>query len=165
MNYNFAMDDDSGSIFISFDNEKYKDAVAKVDNIHITEENEIEFEYKLPQEKQTFYSDNEYNTALSEAIGDIVKKAFSQSFADETREILENIEAKTKEAFKVYNYTPPEGESFISLFGKKGYVITEDNEGKLIAMNIKSNKTYYFDMPEQLAFLKKEITGSGLILS
>ena len=50
------------------------------------------------------------------------------------------------------------------MFGKKGYVISEDDDDRLTAIKIKNNKTYYFDMPEQLAFLKKELTGTGLIL-
>ena len=52
----------------------------------------------------------------------------------------------------------------LEIDGKKGYVISEDDDDRLTAIKIKNNKTYYFDMPEQLAFLKKELTGTGLIL-
>ena len=40
----------------------------------------------------------------------------------------------------------------------------EDDNDRLTAIKIKDNKTYYFDMPEQLAYLKKELTGKGIIL-
>ena len=61
-------------------------------------------------------------------------------------------------------FKPEEGKSFIQMFGEKGYVISMDENDRLLAMKVENGKTYYFDMNEQLSFLKKELTGKGIIL-
>lgn len=163
--YNFTMNDDNGDIFIVLDDEKYKNISAKITDIQMNKDGEIEFEMSLLKEHQQFEDDDEFTNAISEAVGDIVKQAVTQVYDENTQAILANLESKATEAFKPYNFIPSEGETFISLFGQKGYVLSEDDEDRLTAINVKTNKTYYFDMPEQLAFLKKEISGKSIILN
>ena len=65
---------------------------------------------------------------------------------------------------KPYNIKLEDGKSYIEMFGDKGYVISEDDDNRLIAIKPTTEEIYHFDDKDDLYFLKKEITGSALIL-
>ena len=77
---------------------------------------------------------------------------------------LSMLEERVMKAYEPYGFKPEEGKTFIEMFGEKGYVISLDDNDRLLAMKVENGKTYYFDMTEQLSFLKKELTGKGIIL-
>lgn len=165
MGYKFFINEDKDTILITLEDKKYKMVVAKVGNIKKNDNDEIEFDMELPENYKEYYDDSEFTDQISLVVGDIVTKAINKVWSENAQEVLSLLESKTSEYFTKYNYIPPEGETFISLFGKKGFVISEDEEGRLTAINIKNNKTYYFDDNKQLGYLKKTITGSEIIVS
>lgn len=165
MGYKFFINDDKNTVLITLNDEKYKTVVAKVGHIAKNDNDEIEFDMELPENCKEYYEDAEFTEQISLAVGDIVTKAINQVWSENVQEVLSLLENKTLEYFTKYNYIPPEGETFISLFGKKGFVISEDDDGRLTAINLKNNKTYYFDDNKQLGYLKKVITGSEIIVS
>ena len=65
-----------------------------------------------------------------------------------------------------YNIKLEEGKSFIEMFGEKGYVITEDenDNDRLMAVNPQNEESYYFDVKDDLSYLRNIITGGKLIL-
>ena len=77
---------------------------------------------------------------------------------------LKMLEERVIKAYEPYGYKPDEGKSFIQMFGEKGYVISLDEDDNLLAMKVENGKTYYFNKVEQLSFLKKELSGKGIIL-
>jgi len=165
ISYNIAINDEKDTIIVQLLDEPFKGMIAKIGNIAWTEKGEAEFDMELPESKVEYYKNEDFCDAIQEIVGDIIRKSVNMVWSDSATAILMDLNDKVTEAFKPYNYTAPEGTSFIELFGKKGYVISEDDEDNLIAVNIENNKTYYFKNAEQLAFLKKEVSGSGIILS
>lgn len=165
MDYKFFINEDKDTIIIVLDDEKYSKVVAKIGHIVMNDNNQVEFDMELPENQKEYYEDENFTNNISLAVGDIVRKAVGKVWSENTQEILNMLENKTLQYFSKYNFVPKDGETFISLFGKKGYVITEDEEQKLVAINIKNNKTYYFDDAKQLGFLKKVITESSIIVS
>lgn len=163
--YKMMINDDKNTIIVVFGEEPYTDVVVKIGNITQNQNNEVEFEMELPESMTQYYDDEKFSDAVSEVVGDIVRKAVRKAWNDNAQEVLGDLESRLIEAFKPYNYMPNEGESFVGMFAKKGYIISvEPDTDKLLATNMQNNKVYYFDLPEQLAFLKKEISGSGIIL-
>ena len=43
-------------------------------------------------------------------------------------------------------------------------IISLDEDDNLLAMKVENGKTYYFNKVEKLSFLKKELSGKGIIL-
>lgn len=165
MKYKSIVNDDKDTIIITIEDGNYQGTLFKVGNISFTENEEIEFDFELPSDKKNLYEDENFCQEVSNIVKDIVIKSINTVWNEQTAILMKELEDKVIKAFKVYNYLPDEGSSFIEMFGKKGYVITEDDNNNLIAINISNNKTYYFDKPEQLAFLKKELSGTGIILN
>ena len=126
MGYKFFINEDKDTILITLEDEKYKMVVAKVGNIKKNDNDEIEFDMELPENCKEYYDDSEFTDQISLAVGDIVTKAINKVWSENAQEVLSLLESKTSEYFTKYNYIPPEGETFISLFGKKGFVISED---------------------------------------
>lgn len=165
MKYKSIVNDDKDTIIITIEDGNYQGTLFKVGNIGFTENEEIEFDFELPSDKKNLYEDENFCQEVSNIVKDIVIKSINTVWNEQAAILMKELEDKVIKAFKVYNYLPDEGSSFIEMFGKKGYVITEDDNNNLIAINISNNKTYYFDKPEQLAFLKKELSGTGIILN
>ena len=162
--YKMMINDEKNTIIVVFGEEPYTDVVVKIGNIAHNEKNEVEFEMELPETMAHYYKDENFTNLVAEVVGDIVRKAIRQAWNDNVQEVLSDLEARLLEAFKTYKYKPKEGESFVSMFAKKGYVVSvETDTEKLIATNLRSKKVYYFDNPKQLAYLKKQISGSGII--
>ena len=154
--YKILINDEKDTILIQLEDKEFEKVIAKVGNIGFNSNKELEFDMELPKGMESYYE--------SESFCNIVLKSVNYEWSAAEKAVLLDLESKVRQAFKPYNLEPEENSSFIEMFGKKGYVISEDDDDRLTAIKIKNNKTYYFDMPEQLAFLKKELTGTGLIL-
>lgn len=163
--YKVFNSDDAESILIQLEDKQFEKVIAKISNIELNKQGELEFEMELPKGMSEYYVSEPFCQLVQEAVGDMVKKSIEIRFTILQQQMLSEYEQRIREAFKPYNYNPDEGKTFIEMFGNKGYVIVEDNSGRLTAQNTANNKTYYFDMPDQLAYLKKELSGSGIILS
>lgn len=162
--YKILINDEKDTILIQLEDKEFEKVIAKVGNIGFNSNKELEFDMELPKGMESYYESESFCNKIKEVVGDIVLKSVNYEWSAAEKAVLLDLESKVRQAFKPYNLEPEENSSFIEMFGKKGYVISEDDDDRLTAIKIKNNKTYYFDMPEQLAFLKKELTGTGLIL-
>ena len=165
VNYNIAINDEKDTIIVQLLDEPFKGTIAKIGNIAWNEQGEAEFDMELPESKVELYKNDDFCNIIQDVVGDIIRKSVNMVWSESAKAVLTDLNDRVAEAFKPYKYSAPEGSSFIEMFGQKGYVISEDDEDRLTAVNLSNNKTYYFDNAEQLAFLKKEISGSGIILT
>lgn len=162
--YKILINDDKNTIIIQLEDKEFSQVIAKVGNIAFNANKELEFDMELPKGMESYYDSDSFCEKIQEVVGDIVMKSVNYEWSTAEKAVLMDLESKVRQAFKPYNFEPEENSSFIEMFGKKGFVISEDDNDRLTAKKIKDNKTYYFDMPEQLAYLKKELTGKGIIL-
>ena len=165
-NYNYAMNDETNVIFIELEDEKYKGVIAKAGHIQYNQSNELEFDMELPEGKESYYDDEYFIEQIQNAVFDIVAKAVNSYWNEAERAILTDRDAKVKKAISQYNIKLEEGKSFIEMFGEKGYVITEDenDNDRLMAVNPTNEETYYFDVKDDLSYLRNIITGGKLII-
>lgn len=165
-NYKFAMNDETNVIFIELEDEKYKGVIAKAGHIQYNQSNELEFDMELPEGKESYYDDEYFIEQIQNAVFDIVAKAVNSYWNEAEQAILTDLESKVKKAMSQYNIKLEEGKSFIEMFGEKGYVITEDenDNDRLMAVNPTNEETYYFDVKDDLSYLRNIITGGKLIL-
>ena len=163
-NYKYAMNDETNVIFIELEDEKYKGVIAKAGHIQYNQSNELDME--LPEGKESYYDDEYFIEQIQNAVFDIVAKAVNSYWNEAERAILTDLESKVKKAMSQYNIKLEEGKSFIEMFGEKGYVITEDenDNDRLMAVNPTNEETYYFDVKDDLSYLRNIITGGKLIL-
>ena len=145
--------------------EGFEGVYVKIEDIKFDEEtNEPTFQIQLPEDKTEYFKNDAFIEAVQDAVGDVIVKATRATWDEATMKALTMLEERVQKVYEPYGFKPEEGKSFIQMFGEKGYVISVDDEDKLIAVNVENKKTYYFDMKEQLSFLKKELTGKGIIL-
>ena len=163
-NYKIMINTEKDTIFIQLKDEKYKDVIAKVCNIEWNEQGEVEFDMEVPEGKEAYYNDNDFCLNIQNAVGDIVAKSVNTFWNEAEKTILNDLESKINEVMKPYNIKLEDGKSYIEMFGDKGYVISEDDDNRLIAIKPTTEEIYHFDDKDDLYFLKKEITGSALIL-
>ena len=156
-------EEDTNSFVIEI--EGYEGVYVKIEDLKFDEEtNEPTFQIQLPVGKTEYFQNEQFIEAVQDAVGDVIVTATRATWNEATMKALEMLEEKVVKVFAPYNVKPDEGKSFIQMFGEKGYIVSMDEKDRLLAMNVENKKTYYFDMPEQLSFLKKAITGKGLIL-
>lgn len=163
-NYKIMINTEKDTVFIQLKDEKYKDVIAKVGHIEWNDKGEVEFDMEVPEGKESYYNDEKFCNDIQLAVGDIVAKSVNTFWNEAEKAILNDLDGKINEIMKPYNIKLPEGESYIEAFGKKGYVISEDDDNRLIAIKPTTEEIYHFDNSDDLSFLKREITGSLLIL-
>ena len=162
--YKYVSAQTEGNSFV-IELDDYKGVYVKIEDIQFDPEtNEPTFQLQLPEGKTEYFQDEKFIDAVQEAVGDVIVKATRATWDESMAKALEMLEEKVKEVYAPYGFKPEEGKSFIQMFGEKGYVVSLDDNDRLCAMKVENGKTYYFDMPEQLSFLKKELTGKGIIL-
>lgn len=162
-NYKFALNDDTNVVFIELEDEKYKGVIAKAGHIQYNNDGELEFDMELPEGKESFYDDENFISQIQGAVFDIVAKAVNSYWNEAERAILSDLEAKTRKAMSQYKIKLEEGKSMLEMFGEKGYVIAEDDDDRLRAVNPQTEDTLYFDTQEDLSKLRNIITGGKLI--
>jgi hypothetical protein len=162
--YNMMINNDKDTIFIQLKDEKYKEVIAKVSHIEWNENNELEFELELPKGKESYYNDEVFCNNVQQAVGDIVAKSVNTYWNEAEKAILTDLEEKINKVMAKYDIKLPEGKSYIDAFAEKGYVISEDDDNKLVAIKPTTEEIYHFDNQMDLSFLRQEITGSKLIL-
>lgn len=163
-NYKIMINTEQDTVFIQLKDEKFRDVIAKVGHIEWNDKGEVEFDMEVPSGKESFYDNEEFCINIQNAVGDIVAKSVNTFWNDAEKAILNDLDSKINEVMSSYNITLPEGKSYIEVFAEKGYVISEDDNNKLIAIKPITEEIYHFDNPDDLSFLKREITGSLLIL-
>lgn len=164
VNYRYVSCQTEGNAFV-IELDDYKGVYVKIEDIQFDPEtNEPTFQLQLPEGKTEYFQDEKFIDAVQEAVGDVIVKATRATWDESMVKALEMLEEKVVKVYEPYGFKPEEGKSFIQMFGEKGYVISLDDNDRLCAMKVENGKTYYFDMPEQLSFLKKELTGKGIIL-
>lgn len=158
-----AKDNDSNSFIIEL--EDYKEVYVKIEDIRFDEETgEPTFELQLPEGKTEYFQNEEFIEKVQDAVGDVIVQATRATWNESMANALSMLEERVTKAYEPYGFKPEEGKTFIQMFGEKGYVVSLDDNDRLCAMKVENGKTYYFDMNEQLSFLKKELTGKGIIL-
>lgn len=162
--YKTFMNPETTCLFLNIEEEQYKDVWAKIANINLTENQEVEFDFELPDQFKKFETDDDYTSKVGDAVGDILEQSIKLAWGDAEKAVLSEFEQRARDALKVYNIQISDNSSIIEMFGEKGYVISEDDDCRLIAIKSDTNAHYYFDRAEELAFLKKEITGTTIIL-
>jgi len=156
-------EEDKNSFVIEI--EGYEGVYVKIEDLKFDEQtNEPTFQIQLPVGKTDYFNDEKFIEAVQEAVGDVIVTATRATWDEATMKALGMLEERVVKAFEPYGFKPDEGKSFIQMFGEKGYIVSLDDNDRLLAMNVENKKTYYFDMTEQLSFLKKELTGKGIIL-
>lgn len=163
-NYKIMINTEKDTVFIQLKDEQYKDVIAKVGNIEWNDKGEVEFDMEVPEGKESYYDDENFCNNIQLAIGDIVAKSVNTFWNEAEKSILNDLDSKINDVMKPYNISLPDGKSYIEAFGEKGYVISEDDDNRLIAIKPTTEEIYHFDNAEDLSFLKREITGSLLIL-
>lgn len=162
--YKYIATDEKSNTFI-IELEDYKGVYVKVEDLKFDEEtNEPTFQIQLPEDKVEYFKNDEFIEAVQDAVGDVIVQATRATWDEATMKAISMLEERVQKAYEPYGWKPDEGKSFIQMFGEKGYLISIDDNDRLLATNIENKKTYYFDMNEQLSFLKKEISGKGIIL-
>ena len=164
INYRYvSKDTESNSFIIELDD--YKGVYVKIEDIRFDEKTgEPTFQIQLPEGMTEYFKNEAFIEAVQDAVGDVIVKATRATWDEATAKSLSILEERVIKAYEPYGFKPEEGKSFIQMFGEKGYVISLDENDRLLAMKVENGKTYYFDMNEQLSFLKKELTGKGIIL-
>jgi hypothetical protein len=164
INYRYvSKDTESNSFIIELDD--YKGVYVKIEDIRFDEKTgEPTFQIQLPEGMTEYFKNEAFIEAVQDAVGDVIVKATRATWDEATAKALSILEERVIKAYEPYGFKPEEGKSFIQMFGEKGYVISLDENDRLLAMKVENGKTYYFDMNEQLSFLKKELTGKGIIL-
>ena len=164
INYRYVSKDDEGNSFI-IELDDYKGVYVKIEDIRFDEKTgEPTFQIQLPEGMTEYFKNEAFIEAVQDAVGDVIVKATRVTWDEATAKALSILEERVIKAYEPYGFKPEEGKSFIQMFGEKGYVISLDENDRLLAMKVENGKTYYFDMNEQLSFLKKELTGKGIIL-
>lgn len=164
INYKYISKDDEGNSFI-IELDDYKGVYVKIEDIQFDPEtNEPTFQIQLPEGMTEYFKNEAFIDAVQDAVGDVIVKATRATWDESMAKALQMLEEKVVKAYEPYGFKPEKGKSFIQMFGEKGYVISMDENDRLLAMKVENGKTYYFDMNEQLSFLKKELTGKGIIL-
>lgn len=164
INYRYVSKDDAGNSFI-IELDDYKGVYVKIEDIRFDEKTgEPTFQIQLPEGMTEYFKNEAFIEAVQDAVGDVIVKATRATWDEATAKALSILEERVIKAYEPYGFKPEEGKSFIQMFGEKGYVISLDENDRLLAMKVENGKTYYFDMNEQLSFLKKELTGKGIIL-
>ena len=164
VNYKYVSRDNEGSSFI-IEIEGYEGVYVKIEDIRFDEKTgEPTFEIQLPEGKTEYFKNEAFIDAVQDAVGDVIVKATRATWDASMAQALSMLEERVMKAYEPYGFKPEEGKTFIEMFGEKGYVISLDDNDRLLAMKVENGKTYYFDMTEQLSFLKKELTGKGIIL-
>lgn len=164
VNYKYISREQDGNSFI-IEIEGYEGVYVKVEDIEFNAEDGVpEFNIELPEDKKEYFSNEEFIEKVQDAVGDVIVKATRATWDESLKNAMNMLEERVRKAFEPYGYKPDEGKTFIEMFGEKGYVISLDDQDKLLAMKVENGKTYYFDMTEQLSFLKKELSGKGIIL-
>lgn len=164
VNYKIMINTEQDTIFIQSKDEKYKDDIAKVGHIEWNEEGEIEFDMEVPAGQEHLYEDEEFCSFIQQTVGDIVAKSVNTFWNDAEKQILNDLDSKVARVMSPYSIKLPEDKSYIEVFGEKGFVISEDDEDKLIAIKPTTEEIYHFDDEDDFAFLRKEVFGSLLIL-
>ena len=163
-NYKIMINSEQDTIFIQSKDEKYKEVIAKVGHIELNDLGEIEFDMELPSGQEQYYEDDAFCNFIQQTVGDIVAKSVNTFWNNAEREILTDLESKVSKVMLPYNIQLPENKSYIESFGDKGFVISEDDNEKLIAIKPTTEEIYHFDDEDDFAFLRKEVFGSLLIL-
>lgn len=164
VNYRYVSCQTEGNSFV-IELDDYKGVYVKIEDIQFDPEtNEPTFQLQLPEGKTEYFQDEKFIEAVQDAVGDVIVKATRATWDESMVKALQMLEEKVIKVYEPYGFKPEEGKSFIQMFGEKGYVISLDDNDRLCAMKVENGKTYYFDIPEQLSFLKKELTGKGIIL-
>lgn len=161
--YKFALNDDTNVVFIELEDEKYKGVIAKAGHIQYNNDGELEFDMELPEGKESYYDDEDFISQIQGAVFDIVAKAVNSYWNEAEKAILTDLESKTRKAMAQYKINIEEGKSMLEMFGEKGYVIAEDDDDRLRAVNPQTEDTLYFDNPEDLSRLRNIVTGGKLI--
>ena len=158
-----AKDNETNSFIIEI--EGYEGVYVKIEDIRFDEKtNEPTFEIQLPEGKTEYFQNEEFIESVQDAVGDVIVQATRATWNESMMGALQMLEERVIKAYEPYGFKPDEDKSFIQMFGEKGYVNSLDENDRLLAMKVENGKTYYFDMVEQLSFLKKELTGKGIIL-
>lgn len=163
-NYKIMINNDQDTIFIQSKEEKYKEVIAKVGHIEINDDGEIEFDMELPAGQEQYYDDDEFCNFIQLTVGDIVSQSVNTFWNNAEREILTDLESKVSKVMLPYNIKLPENKSYIEMFGDKGFVISEDDDNRLLAIKPTTEEIYRFDEEDDFAFLRKEVFDSMLIL-
>lgn len=158
-----SKDNETNSFIIEI--EGYEGVYVKIEDIRFDETTgEPTFEIQLPEGKTEYFKNDAFIEAVQDVVGDVIVQATRATWNESMANAMLMLEERVTKAYEPYGFKPDEGKSFIEMFGEKGYVISLDENDRLLAMKVENGKTYYFDMTEQLSFLKKELTGKGIIL-
>lgn len=163
-NYRIMINTEQDTVFIQLKDEKYKEVIAKVGHIEWNDKGEVEFDMEVPAGQEKYYEDDEFCSNIQMAVGDIVAKSVNTFWNDAEKAILNDLDSKVARVMTPYKIDLPEGKSYIEVFGEKGFVISEDDDDKLIAIKPTTEEIYHFDDEDDFAFLRKEVFGSLLIL-
>ena len=158
-----SKDNETNSFIIEI--EGYEGVYVKIEDIQFDPKtNEPTFQIQLPQDKTEYFDNEKFINNVQDAVGDVIVQATRATYNEAMNNALKMLEKRVIKAYEPYGYKPDEGKSFIQMFGEKGYVISLDEDDNLLAMKVENGKTYYFNKVEQLSFLKKELSGKGIIL-
>ena len=164
VNYKIMINTEQDTVFIQLKDEKYKEVIAKVGHIEWNDNGEVEFDMEVPAGQEKFYEDDDFCMAIQQAVGDIVAKSVNTFWNEAEKSILNDLDSKVSHVMIPYNIKLEDGKSYIEVFGEKGFVISEDDDDRLIAIKPTTEEIYHFDDEDDFAFLRKEVFGSLLIL-
>lgn len=162
--YETFMTDESDCIFVKFpENEKYKNLVVKVGHIQFNEDFSVEFDLDFSDGNKAHEDDTYLTEQVQGVVGDIMEKAFKSVVADTNLEFMLDLEKRASEALSKYIFDL-KGKSFLETFSEKGYIVTEDEDDRLVLSKVGGDEIYYFDKDSDLSLIRNILTGGVLIL-
>lgn len=160
--YKMMINDEKNTIFINLTDEKYKNVLAKVGNIEYDKNTDLVFDMELPQGYEKYYDDEKFTNLIQNAVFDIVATSVKTYWNEAETMVLKQIEDRLQKLLKTYDRSNREL-SYLDSFAQKGYMIMENDNNELIAINVESKKQYNFNNEDDFLFLRKEI-GCGSII-
>ena len=132
----------------------YYGVPVKITGLKFDETGSAEFEIELPEKAKELFKDDKFKDLIERMVGDSVQKATTSLF-NAQKDLME-IEEKVSKILKDKNVKYDENKAMIEIFAEKQYLLTKD-EGKIVAINLKTGEKYDVEDDESFNKLRKII--------
>ncbi len=132
----------------------YYGVPVKVTGLKFDESGSAEFDIELPEKAKELFNDDKFKEMVEKMVGDSIQKATTSLF--NAQKDLMDIEEKVSKIVKDKNIKYDENKAMLELFAEKNFLLTKD-EGKIIAVNLKTGEKYEVEDEESFDKLRKII--------
>lgn len=155
----YVVSQTTGDDFIvTITSDEFKGTVVKIVDLKFDASGELDFEIELPSNKTDLFENNTFKEEIGLIVGDIVKKSIDAIY--KTQEDISILEEEVSKILQEHNIHKDDETLLIEQFMEKGFLLKlekEDDEMKIMAIDVKENKFYNLKDETDFQFVRKRV--------